>query len=88
MEEGVNMKTIEIDLPEEIEQYMRSCSEQRGSYEWFQDAFCAATRLAIDNAESVAQEFRKAFASGIDDEDEIEMLIEQLMMQSGLASLN
>ena len=62
--------------------------EEPRSHEWFQDAFWAVTRRAMDNAESVAQEFRKAFASGIDDEDEIEMLIEQLMMRSGLASLN
>ena len=66
------MKSIEINLPEEIERYMISCSEQRGSYEWFQEAFCAVTRRAMDNGATLTEEFSRVFTSRIDDEDEIE----------------
>ena len=81
------MKTTQINLPEEIQSYMQSSTEEPHSHEWFQDAFCAVTRLAMDNAESVAQEFRKEFASRIDDEDEVETVIEEMMKQAGLSNL-
>jgi len=84
------MRTSEketINMPEEIRPYMKQSTEEQGSHEWFQDAFCAVTRSAIDNAEAVAQEFRKVFASKIDDEEELEAVIGDMLKQAGLASL-
>jgi hypothetical protein len=81
------MKTTQINLPEEIQRHMKQSKEEPHSYEWFQEAFGAVTRLAIDNAESVAEEFRKVFASRIDDEDELEEILEQMMKQAGLLNL-
>jgi len=81
------MKTTQINLPDEIQRYMKQSKEEPRSHEWFQDAFCAVTRLAVDHAESVAQEFRKVFASRIDDEDELEVVIGDMLKQAGLSSL-
>lgn len=41
----------------------------------------------MDNGASVADEVRKAFAGGFEDEDEIEAETEQMTVQVGLASL-